>query len=163
MIRTLTIMSIIMAMALMLHTISWADNGLKIQLNAVAEMEVKAMDTEGRTVTKRVPAEKAIPGSKIIYTITYHNPADHPAELLVITNPIPQQMHYRSKSAFGSGAVFSMDNGHSFDRPENLYLLDATGNRYLTKPSQYTHIRWQLQKPVRPQASGRVGFSAILQ
>lgn len=47
-----------MAMALMLHTISWADNGLKIQLNGVAEMEVTAMDTEGRAVTKRVDGGK---------------------------------------------------------------------------------------------------------
>lgn len=163
MIRALTIMSILMAMALILHTISWADTTQQIQLQALAEVEVEATDKDGRKFTKLVPAEKVIPGTEIIYTITYHNPADRPAERLVITNPIPREMQYRPESAFGSEATFSVDNGKRFDRPENLYLLDANGKRNPAKTHQYTHIRWQLAGSLDPQASGRVGFRAVLQ
>lgn len=162
MIRTLTIMSILMAMALILNTISWADAGQQIQLNASAEMEINATGADGGVITQRVPAEKVLPGTEIIYTITYHNPADRPAERLVITNPIPLQMQYKTESAFGPGATFSVDNGQSFDRPEHLYMLDAAGKRHPAKPDQYTHIRWQLEQPVRPLTSGRVGFRAVL-
>lgn len=163
MIRTLTVMSITMAIALVLHSLGWADTRPKIKLSAQAEVEVKVLNEEGRSIIKRMAARKVIPGTEVIYTIAYHNPANQTAEGLVITNPIPKQMHYRTESVFGSEAIFSVDNGHSFDRPENLYTIDATGNRYPAKPSEYTHIRWQLQEPVPPQATGKVGFRAVLQ
>jgi hypothetical protein len=56
-----------------------------------------------------------------------------------------------------------VDNGESFDLPENLYVTDATGRRFPAQPDDYTHIRWKLQKLIPPQASGQVGFRAILQ
>jgi hypothetical protein len=84
---------------------------------------------------------------------------------VVITNPIPEQMRYLNQSAFGEKALitFSVDNGESFDLPGNLYVKDATGRRFAAQPDDYTHIRWKLQNPIPPQASGQVGFRAILQ
>jgi uncharacterized repeat protein (TIGR01451 family) len=155
----------IMAITLCGLSAGWCDASQKIQLKASAQVEVERVDEAGRRIKRRVPAEKVVPGTEIIYTIAYHNPADHNAERVVITNPIPKQMRYRNLSAFGQKALvtFSVDNGESFDLPENLYVTDATGRRFAAQPDDYTHIRWKLQTLIPPQASGQVGFRAILQ
>jgi uncharacterized repeat protein (TIGR01451 family) len=160
-----TTTAIIMAIALCGPDSGWSDTSQKIQLKATAQVEVERVDEAGRRIKKQIPAEKVVPGTEIIYTIAYHNPADQNAEQVVITNPIPEQMRYRNQSAFGEKALvtFSVDDGENFEPPENLYVTDATGRRFAAQPDDYTHIRWKLQAPVPPRASGRVGFRAILQ
>jgi uncharacterized repeat protein (TIGR01451 family) len=161
-VKTITI---VMAIMLCGPGSGWSDASQKIRLTASAQVEVESVNEAGRRVKRRVPAEKVVPGTEIIYTIAYHNPADQNAEQVVITNPIPEQMRYRNQSAFGEKALvtFSVDNGQSFDLPKNLYVTDATGRRFAAQPEDYTHIRWKLQDPIPPQASGQVGYRAILQ
>ena len=163
--KIVTTIAIVMAITLCGPGSGWSDASQKIQLKATAQVEVDSFDEAGRRIKKRVPAEKVVPGTEIIYTIAYHNPADQNAEQVVITNPIPEQMRYRNQSAFGEKArvTFSVDNGESFDLPKNLYLTDATGRRFPAQPDDYTHIRWKLQETIPPQATGQVGFRAILQ
>jgi uncharacterized repeat protein (TIGR01451 family) len=159
------VITIIMAITLCSPGSGWSDASQKIQLKATAQIEVESVNEAGRRIKKRVPAEKVTPGTEIIYTIAYHNPADQTAEQVVITNPIPEQMRYRHQSVFGEKVrvTFSVDGGESFDLPQNLYVTDATGRRFPAKSDDYTHIRWKLQDPIPPRASGQVGFRAILQ
>jgi uncharacterized repeat protein (TIGR01451 family) len=159
------VITIIMAITLCGPGSGWPDASQKIQLKATAQVEVESVDEAGRRIKKRVPAEKVVPGTEIIYAIAYHNPADQNADQVVITNPIPEQMRYRNQSAFGEKArvTFSVDNGANYDLPQNLYITDATGKRIPAQPDDYTHIRWKLQVPIPPGASGQVGFRAILQ
>jgi hypothetical protein len=162
--KKLLITAIITAIALCGTVSGWSDTSQSLQLNTTMQVEVDRVDDQGRRIKKRVPAEKVIPGTEIICTIAYQNSADRNVGQAVITTPIPQQMHYRSRSAFGEKArvTFSVDNGQSFDSPENLYLTDATGRRFAAQPDHYTHIRWKLQDPIPSRASGEVGFRAIL-
>lgn len=159
-----SIPAIIMAIALCVTATGWSDTSSQIQLEATAQVEVITVD-EGRHIRKLMPAERVIPGTEIICTIVYHNPTDQIAEHVVITNPIPEQIRYRNQSVFGekTRVTFSVDNGQSFDLPNNLFLTDTTGRPFPAKPDDYTHIRWKLQDPILPQASGQVGFRAILQ
>jgi uncharacterized repeat protein (TIGR01451 family) len=163
--KIVTTIAIVMAIALCGPGSGWSDASQKIQLTATAQVEVESVDEEGRRIKKQVPAEKVVPGTEIIFTIGYHNPADQDAEQVVITNPIPEQVRYQNKSVFGekTHVTFSVDNGNNFDRPDNLFITDATGKRFPVQPDDYTHIRWKLQDPVPPKATGQVGFRAILQ
>ena len=165
MLRIIIATAIVSLIALTNPAIGWSDPTPRILLKATAQVEVTAVDDAGSSVKKRIAADQVVPGTEIIFTITYHNPADQSAEQVVITNPIPKEMRYQNLSAFGNNThvTFSVDSGQNFDLPENLFLIDPAGKRYPVQPNDYTHIRWKLQKPIPPQASGQVGFRAILQ
>lgn len=156
---------IITAIALCAAATGWSDTSPQIQLEVTAQVEVVIVDDEGSHLKKLMPTEKVLPGTEIICTVIYHNPTDQTAEHVVITNPIPEQIRYQNQSVFGEKArvTFSVDNGQSFNLPQNLYLTDATGRPVPAKPDDYTHIRWKLQDPLPPQASGQVGFRAVMQ
>jgi uncharacterized repeat protein (TIGR01451 family) len=157
-------MAIVSLIALTNPASGWSDGAQKIRLSATAQIEMSAVDEAGRHVKKRISAQKVVPGTEIIFTITYHNPTDQRVDQVVITNPIPKEMRYQNQSAFGEKTriTFSADKGQHFDLPENLFFLDSAGKRYPVQSDDYTHIRWKLDEPIPPQASGQVGFRAIL-
>jgi uncharacterized repeat protein (TIGR01451 family) len=136
-----------------------------IELKAVVESEVTAFDEEGKKVVKRVPAAKVIPGEEVIYTITYTHVGKDPAENVVITNPVPEHMRYKEDSARGQDTLilFSTDQGQTFATPEKLKIRDATGTEYPARASDYTHIRWILQRSLSFNENGQVSFRAILE
>jgi hypothetical protein len=74
-------------------------------------------------------------------------------------------MLYKDGSAGGEGTVitFSVDDGKTYDVPGNLKVLDADGKERSAVASDYTHIRWTLEKSVSPEAVGYVSFRAILE
>ena len=61
------------------------------------EVDVKAAD--GTMHNERVPAAKVVPGTEVIYVITYRNAGKQPATEVVITNPIPAELAYRPERA----------------------------------------------------------------
>ncbi len=143
----------------------WAQDKGGIELKAVAEQEVEVINESGEKEVKRVPAAKVVPGDEVIYTIYYTNVGQDLAEKVVITNPVPEHMRYAGGSALGEGAVitFSVDDGKTYDVPKNLKVLDADGKERPAKASEYTHVRWTLQKLLSPGAKGHVGFRAKLE
>src|SRR5512135_2756838 len=101
----------------------------KVELKMAAEKEVAVTGADGSKTMERVPAEKVIPGDLVIYTITYTNKGDKPAENLVVKNPIPEHMKYVDGSAAGENSVitYSVDKGKTYDVPEKLTVKDAKG------------------------------------
>jgi len=137
----------------------------KVEVNVIAEKEIEVIGPDGATVKQRVPAERVIPGDEVIYTITFTNNGDEPAENLVVNNPIPEHMHYVPGSASDHSCVitFSVDNGKSFDLPENLKVQDAGGNPVAAKATNYTNIRWTISQSVAPKSGGTVSYRARLE
>jgi uncharacterized repeat protein (TIGR01451 family) len=137
----------------------------KVEVNVVAEKEIEVTGPDGKTMLQRVPAERVVPGDEVIYTITFINNGEEPAENLVVNNPIPQHMQYVPGSASDvmSAITFSVNNGKSFDVPEKLQVQDADGNPMPAKPTDYTNIRWTINEPVAPKSSGEVSYRARLE
>jgi uncharacterized repeat protein (TIGR01451 family) len=137
----------------------------KVEVTVAAEKEIEVTGPDGKTVLQRVPAERVVPGDEVIYTITFINNGDEPAENLVVNNPIPEHMHYVTGSASDASSVitFSVDNGKTFDMPEKLEVQDADGNPVPAKPTDYTNIRWTINEPVAPKSSGEVSYRARLE
>ena len=135
-----------------------------IQLTSVAEIEQEVFNAEGKKEVQRVPAVKVVPGTEVIFTTTYENISKQVAEKAVITNPMPQHMIYREKSATGKDTqiTFSIDNGKSFNIPAELFVFDAAGRKFAARPQDYTHIRWEITKSLQPGEKGDVSFRAIL-
>ncbi len=140
-----------------------ADDPSPVALNSVAEVEILVSDADGVERSKRVPAERVVPGDTVIYSTEFSNNGEQTAEGLVINNPIPEHMSFLAGSAFGPAEIaFSIDGGSRFDRPEGLWLADTGGSKRQARPDEYTHIRWTLKDPLAPGQTGQVGFSAQL-
>jgi len=137
-------------------------NSSAIVVKTVAELETKV---EGSDEVKRLPATKVPPGGFVIYTISASNTSSKPAEKVVVTDPIPEHMDYVDGSATGEGAhiSFSVDGGKTFSAKEKLQVRGKDGVTRDAMSTDYTHIRWQFEKPIPPGESRAVQFRARLE
>ncbi len=135
-----------------------------VVLTLRAETEVTGADAQGKKVVKRVPVTTAVPGTAVIYTLSYRNRGATPAERVVLVNPVPQHMVYLEGSAFGPGAAieFSVDGGKAFGPADSLRVKGPDGKQRPAVASDFTHLRWTLGQPLAPGASGEAGFRAVL-
>lgn len=160
----LTTLSLLFAGFVFLSAASAQEEG-HINLKTVAEVEKVIVNENGEKETIRVPAAKVIPGDEVIYTISYWNIGDEPAEKVVITDPIPEHMLYTGGNVSGEGMeiTFSVDDGNTYDKPENLKVIGEDGKERKAILSEYTHIRWTMKRDLQPGEEGKVEFRAELE
>jgi uncharacterized repeat protein (TIGR01451 family) len=134
----------------------------RLAVKAIAEL-VKPTSREGRETTQLVNADEVVPGDEVIYTLEIRNASAVALPHPTIDYPIPTHMRYVANSAIGAGAEvsYSVDQGHTFDRPENLKISDARGERPAT-PADYTHIRWQLKHVLKGNSVAMAHFRAVV-
>lgn len=138
---------------------AFAEDGKIMLTNKVFKQVIKA-DEQGNTTYDYIEPDTALPGDVMMYTITFENIGDSPAEGIVINNPVPNNSEYRVGSAKGKNAeiVFSIDGGESFGNPEDLVVNDKNGKQWTAKPESYTHIRWVYKQPLAPGEKDEVSF-----
>jgi uncharacterized repeat protein (TIGR01451 family) len=140
------------------------DEGTKpgVEIKAIAEVEVVEKKPDGTEETRRVPAAKVVPGTTVIYTLSARNASDKPATDVVVTNPIPDHVEYvdGSGSTNGERLSFSVDGGKTWGPKEQLKVKGADGAMRAALPADFTHIRWQFEKPLAPGESRAVSFRA---
>lgn len=153
-------------LALLLPMAAWAQPG-SVSLISVAEVEIKVKNDQGIEEIKRIPAASAnvAPGDAVIFTNYYSNKGDKPADKVVVTNPVPNNMFYVDGSAGGKNAriEFSIDKGKTFGLPETLIISTDDGKERPARSTDYTHIRWTLTTAVPPGEKGEVAFRAKVQ
>jgi len=132
-------------------------------IKAVAEVETRAVQ-DGRDIVKLAPANRVVPGDQVIYTLEIRNPGRTAVRDPVVTYAVPSHMMYVADSATGPGAEvrYSVDDGHFFDRPENLRVSDADGHSRPAKPGDYTHIRWKLRNTLKSKSVAFARFRAVV-
>ncbi len=83
-------------------------------------LEVKATAAVRQDHTL-VPADRVVPGDEVFYTLEIRNTGSRPLPPPTVDFAIPEHMRYVANSAVGAGAdvSYSVDGGHTFDRPEN--------------------------------------------
>jgi uncharacterized repeat protein (TIGR01451 family) len=134
-----------------------------LEIRAVAEVESKSM-AGGREVVKLIPADRVVPGDRVLYTLEVRNTGATALDAPVVTHPVPEHMRYVADTAVGPGAdvSYSVDGGHSFDRAENLKVPGPDGNPRLAVAADYTHIRWQLKNSLKSNSMAFVRFRALV-
>ncbi|MEQ1813845.1 MAG: hypothetical protein ABL860_05265 [Candidatus Nitrotoga sp.] len=132
-----------------------------IELKNIAEIEVKTTDAKGKVAIKRMPADKAIPGTEVIYTTTFKNIGDQPVGNIVINNPLPRHTTLVADSIFGTNTdiTYAVD-GKNFAPPNKLTVKDQNGKDITATTKDYTHIRWSFKGDLEAGKSGQVGFRA---
>ncbi|MGA2398200.1 MAG: hypothetical protein ABSG30_09100 [Steroidobacteraceae bacterium] len=129
-----------------------------------ATLEVKATAAV-RQDRELVPADRVVPGDEVFYTLEIRNSGSQPLPPPSVDFAIPEHMRYIANSAVGAGAEvsYSIDGGHTFDRPENLMVAAAGGGELRTATAaEYTHIRWRLKHVLKAKAMALARFRAIV-
>jgi len=148
---------------LMLGSVAVAQNSLRLENRA--EQWEAFTDEAGVERQRLVEAAKVLPGESVVFTITYTNTGDEPAEDITITNPVPEHMDYVDGSATGDDAVisYSVDGGESFGASQDLAVADTTGTLRRATAADYTHVRWVVGSDVAPDTGGEVKFTAVVE
>jgi uncharacterized repeat protein (TIGR01451 family) len=137
----------------------------KLDLKTTAEKEVKVKQS-GKTITKKMPLDKANPGDVVVYTITYSNVGKGSVLEAMIVNPIPKGVRYIPDTAEGKDAeiMYSIDNGRTwqFSPVTQMKKPDGSLEKKPASTDRYTHIKWMIKKPVASGQSGKVSFKVTV-
>lgn len=136
--------------------------GLELKSEAFQDIVLKGKD--GKVQKKRQAVTTAVPGTEIIYVITYRNGGSQPANDVVINNPIPAEMLFVAGSAEGQGTRIDMsvDGGKQFGSLEALQVKAADGKPRAARGEDVTHVRWTVQGAIAPGKSGSVSYRALV-
>lgn len=131
-----------------------------VELKMSVEKEIKVKDENGKITTKRIAPKRVLPGDELVHIIRYINSGKVEATDVVINNPIQKDLLYTADSAYGPNTKirFSVDDGKTFDEPNNLIVKLPDGTERLATESDYTNIRWVLNKALAPEEKGQVGY-----
>lgn len=132
-----------------------------LSIKAIAEVE-QSSQALSRETTKLIPADRVVSGDSVFYTLEVRNTAPTSVQRPVVTYAVPAHMIYTADSAVGPGTqvTYSVDDGHSFDAPENLKIQEPGGNVRAATAADYTHIRWQLKNALKGNSVAFVRFRA---
>jgi uncharacterized repeat protein (TIGR01451 family) len=134
-----------------------------VDVRAVAEVEVHVR-VAGRMESRLVPADRVVPGDRVIYTLEVRNTRSTSVPAPTVTYAIPAHMQYIANSAAGPGAqiTYSVDGGQHYDSPDSLQVAGAAGALRPALAADYTGIRWQLKNSLRGGAVAFVRFRAVV-
>ena len=142
-----------------------------LEIKSIAEVESRrprqgevAGPAEGHGTTELVPADKVVPGDRVIYTLEVRNGAETALDAPSFSYPIPEHMRYVADSAVGPGAVvsYSVDGGHTFGGPEDLKVKGPDGKLRAAVAADYTDIHWQLKNRLKANSVAFVRFRTVV-
>lgn len=139
-----------------------AADGLALKTEAFQDVMVTGKD--GKPEKHRQIVTSAVPGTEIIYIITYRNTGAKPAEKVVVNNKVPAGLAFMPGSAQGAGAraEVSVDGGRVYGALETLTVTGADGLQVAAQGPDVTHVRWTVAAPVPPGRDGNVTYRAVL-
>lgn len=131
-----------------------------VELRNVAEVEITSKAADGKVEKKRVPAQKAAPGTEVIYTSTFRNVGTKPAGNIVINNPVPANTTLVGGSAFGDRTeiAFSADGGKTWAPADKVKVRGADGKERAAGLSEFTNVRWTYRGELPAGKESSVGF-----
>jgi uncharacterized repeat protein (TIGR01451 family) len=134
-----------------------------LQVTTTAELE-QVQTTISRPSVRLLPADHVVPGDLLIYTLKVRNIGSEPVAVPQFVAPIPLHTSYVAESAVGPGATvqYSVDDGETFDTPQNLKVRGEGGALRPATAADYTHIRWTLRHPLNPKSVAYARFRATL-
>lgn len=155
--------SILFGLALLGCTAAQAQDNGTLDVRTIVQKEEIVVADDGTEEKRLVVADMVIPGEEVIYTLTYSNVGQQPAENIVITNPLPSQLTYVEGSADGADASveFSVDGGQNYGQTRQLTVA-TNGIERPARVEDITHIRWVIADPIEPGEEGMARFRARL-
>jgi uncharacterized repeat protein (TIGR01451 family) len=137
--------------------------GGPLEIRSIAEVESEGVEA-GHKVIKLIPADRVVPGDRVIYTLEVRNTRSTTLDAPSISHPVPEHMRYAADSALGPGAEvsYSVDGGRNFEHAENLKVQGLDGQPRPAVAADYTDIRWQLKNSLKANSVAFVRFRAVV-
>ena len=100
---------------------------------------------------------------ELVLSVAFSNSSDAALVNLRITSVVPADLRYVAGTATGPGseALFSVDQGQRFGRPEELTVPSGSGGTRRADPADYTHVRFVFSSPLDPGAAGTVRLRVV--
>lgn len=135
-----------------------------IEVTTTVQKEIVVEKEDGSKETQLIAADSVVPGQRVVYTISFRNVGNEPADNVVITNPIAETLTYVAGSAAGRDleVEFSVDGGASFAPADELAVVDNGIERPATN-LDYTHVRWVMRSELAAGGQGQATFAAVLE
>jgi uncharacterized repeat protein (TIGR01451 family) len=146
----------------LLLALSSSPAAAQIEVSTTAHIEIVETSADGQQTIRRVSANRVVPGTEVIYTITAKNTGNEPADKVVVTNPVPAQTRYVDGSAAGANTdiTFSIDGGKAWGPAGTLTVVGPDGESRDATADDYTHVRWTLKSNLAPSQQLPVWYRA---
>jgi uncharacterized repeat protein (TIGR01451 family) len=127
-----------------------------LQVSSSILVEARSAAADGTT---RVTLVK--PGDKVIFVLAYRNSGAQPLANVVLDNPLPRQIAYRSANPGSPAPDVSVD-GKTYGSLATLRVRSPDGSTRAASPNDVTSVRWRLASPLAAGSQGQFAFQAVL-
>jgi uncharacterized repeat protein (TIGR01451 family) len=143
--------------ALIVPTAAPAANRLSLASDVFVERIER--DPSGRTVATLAPPRAVTPGDRLVFVLSYRNAGQDPASGFVVTNPVPDTVAF--VEADDKTAQVSVDGGRSWGDLPSLHVTAQDGRTRPARPTDVTHVRWQVRETVPAGQIGKLSYRAV--
>lgn len=135
--------------------------GGPLQMTSSILIESRAAAADGTTRIILVKPSRVTPGDKVIFVLAYRNTGTQPLANVVLDNPLPRQIAYRSANPGSPAPDVSVD-GKTFGPLDTLRVRNLDGSSRAASPDDVTSVRWRLASPLAGGSQGQFAFQAVL-
>ncbi|MBC3940671.1 DUF11 domain-containing protein [Sphingomonas albertensis] len=132
-----------------------------LQVTSSILVESRTAAADGTTRIALVKPSKVTPGDKVIFVLRYRNTGAQPLANVVLDNPLPRQIAYRSANPGSPAPDVSVD-GKTFGSLATLRVRSLDGSTRAAGPNDVTSVRWRLASPLAAGSQGQFAFQAVL-
>ncbi len=132
-----------------------------LEITSSMMVESRSAAADGTTRVALVKPTRVSPGDRIVFVLAYHNVGSQPLSDVVLANPLPRAIAYRSASPGSPAPEVSVD-GKTYGALASLRVRALDGSARAAGPDDVTHVRWRIASPVAPGSQGQFAFQAVL-
>lgn len=141
---------------------AWASRP-ELAVSSVLERIGGTEAAAGPVALEPTPGTVGSHAEELVLSIVFTNTSAEVLDAVRITSAVPADLRYVAGTVSGPGieALFSVDGGRTFGRPSELVVAAAGGGARRADAADYTHVRFLLDAPLEPGATGTARFRAV--
>lgn len=132
-----------------------------LEITSSMMVEQRSAAADGTTRVALVKPTGVAPGDRIVFVLAYRNVGSQPLSDVVLANPLPRAIAYRSASPGSPAPEVSVD-GTTYGALASLRVRTLDGSARAAGPDDVTHVRWRIASPLAPGSQGQFAFQAVL-
>jgi uncharacterized repeat protein (TIGR01451 family) len=132
---------------------------LTVTTHMLVEKRIAAAD--GTTRVQLIEPKNVVPGDRVVVVLAYRNTGSQPIADLVLANPVPKGLTYRSAAKGTPTPDVSVD-GRNYGTLAALRVAMPSGAMRPAGLDDVTQVRWRLASPIAAGGRGELAFQAVL-
>ena len=132
-----------------------------LTLASDVRVEKRVAAADGTTRTELTKVNSVVPGDRVVFVLSYRNTGSTPIANVVLANPVPKGMLYRSAATGSATPELSVD-GKTYGTLAALRVPAIGGGTRAAGPDDVTTVRWRLSSPIPAGSEGKLAFQAVI-